>query len=146
MSPNTVSSSRIAHIEFHDARLSSIHVQPEGVAELVFDSLNVYRELAPEQYEVWEYHAVLRIEGVSGLEVDGAWMPDTAVMTASVDGKEETIDGLGLLSSRAIHQFELNLFGGTTLRLIATSMRMTIGKASRFLETWTGPLVSGKPS
>jgi hypothetical protein len=132
-----------AFIDFHDATVMSITLHGDASAILTFGSINLFYASGPDEYDVWECSASIACYEVRRLKVIGtldshSWVSDGSMMNAEEQVASLTADESPVLS------MSLSLMSGTDVQLSMAAAKIVDVNRVKYLEKWTGPLVSTK--
>ncbi len=132
---------KIAHVEFHDAKLDGVAIHSGGNGIISFGHIVVYIEESFDHYVVWSYSADLHLQGVEQFSLDKLLGKSDYVS----DGKVVDVAGEEIELKSA-----LNWTGVDCVELILSSSAKLFAKVSRVqldlltprtrLEEWTGSL------
>lgn len=137
----------VALIEFHDAVVASVSLQMSGVIQVGLSHVSVYLSESPDTYGVWSFEGTLLCEGVRQAAVNVTLPLDPADAVADCeilnhDGRRASLSDVSVSIDNARLQLTWCLSSNA---IVCTAERITLRLEKRErLETWVGPLASGR--
>ena len=133
--------SKIAAIDFHDARLDSVTICGGGICIMSFNHIDVFIEESREHYGVWSYSADLFLQGVDQISLDKPlgstdYVSDGSILDA--DGRE--IELASVLERTDADRVELILSSSAKLSVKVSHVQLSLLESHNRLEEWIGPL------
>ena len=134
---------KIAFVEFHDATMTALTVQREGVAVFNFDHIAVYIEESPNRFNVWSYRADLLFQGVEQLSVEKRLGNSDYVSDGHViDAAGQEVELALALDWTHADKVELVFSSAGVLSAKISHVRLNSDCALKKFEEWIGPLRS----
>jgi hypothetical protein len=138
MSKDQPPAAALNYIELHDGRVGAIVLKPASGLEVQFDAVMAYQPLTAQSSRVWSRNAVLKVWGLSRLEVRGNFMEGDYLMEGVLrlsPGQEG--EWLALLDQRtAIHSVQLSFAGGVKVLIDASEGRLTLGAEAEMVDVF----------
>ena len=133
---------QIAHIEFHDATITRISIMSAGIVRVEFNHICVYVKIEEELFEVWSARAALQLEGVSSIEMRGAFQTDDYISVGLLfdEAGAEIIAELTPERLMQAMRLELLLAGsGSEVRFSMRTASFVLEELLERLNDWKGP-------
>lgn len=133
----------ISLIELHDARIAAFRLQMGGKADFEIAHLVVFLQVGSEEYDVWSFAARIHLQGVRYFELTGELAKDDRVLDAEFTGNGGNVLAWKQLAAGApINRIVLDFASGVKLTLACETAQISLGERVKFLERWTGPLIT----
>jgi len=133
----------IALIEAHDAKVAALVISASDSVRIELAHVAVYHVREPERFDIWSHTAVLELDGVDHLVMEGSaetgpHLDDAVVTTDSgeIDNWKE------LLEPRPLTAVRLIFGSGRTIDIRCRRGQLRLQQQSRYVESWTGPLAN----
>jgi hypothetical protein len=136
---------QIAHIEFHDAKITRISIMSAGIVRIEFKHVCVYVKIEEEYFEVWSARAGLQLEGVTSIEMRGAFQTDDYVSEGALfdeTGVEITSELTPDRLTEAVRMELLFAGSGSEVRFSMRTASFLLEEFLMRLNDWKGPLIN----